>query len=231
MDRLARGEHRLQLPPQDKNRLLEEVKSIISGKPRAVLKLVLTRGLGGRGYRPPADAQTTRILSLHEWPEYPSNWYSEGIALRVCNTRIGRSRSLAGLKHLNRLEQVLARQEWNDPAIPEGLMLDDENRVIEGTQSNLFLVRGRTLLTPNLSNSGVVGIVRELVLEVAEELGIETVITDISLADVTGADALYITNSLLGICPVASLAEHRFNIQKIPAKLVNRVHEVCFGFS
>lgn len=231
MARLARGEERLKLPPQDKKRLLEEASSLLSVKGRGVIKLVVTRGQGGRGYRPSTAPQTTRVVSLHEWPDYPAIWYRKGIALRICRTRIGQSKSLAGLKHLNRLEQVLARQEWDDPAIPEGLMLDENSHVVEGTQSNLFLVKGGVLFTPDLANSGVAGIVRELVLEIAEELGIESVISDLSLADVAGADALFITNSLLGICPVSTLEEHDYDIQKIPAKLINRVHGRCFGSS
>lgn len=231
MARLARGEQRLNLPRQNKNRLLQEAASLVSPKGRAVVKVILTRGQGGRGYRPSRTPQTTRILSLHAWPDYPPAWYQKGITLRVCDTRIGRSISLAGLKHLNRLEQVLARHEWDDPEVPEGLMLDENNHVIEGTQSNLFFIKNGGLFTPNLENSGVAGIVRELVLEVAEELGIGCTITDVSLADLIKAEALFITNSLLGICPVASLEKLEFDIEKIPGRLTDLVHKHCFGSS
>lgn len=231
MVRLARGEQRLKLPAQDKNKVLEEASSLISGQGRAVIKLVVTRGQGGRGYRPSSAPETSRILSLHPWPDCPSSWYEKGIALRVCRTRIGHSKILAGLKHLNRLEQVLARQEWDDPRIPEGLMLDENGHVVEGTQSNLFFLKDGLLFTPSLANAGVAGIVRELVLEIAKELGIDCRVTTVRLADVSSADALFITNSLLGICPVSSLAGKPFDIQLIPTLLTSSVHRHCFGSS
>lgn len=229
MARLDRGLRRLKFPPQDKERLWTETCSLLSPNAKAVIKLLVTRGQGGRGYRPPTDQQTTRIISLHPWPDIPLDWNREGIELRLCHSRLGRNRALAGLKHLNRLEQVQARQEWDDPGIPEGLMLDEHDHVIEGTQSNLFLVKAGVLLTPDLTHSGVAGVVRELVLEEATELGIQTVVSDLDLAAVTAADALFITNSLWGICPVARFVGHRFEPKQIPAELTRRVHAQCLG--
>ncbi len=229
MARLIRGEQRLGFSEQNKNDLYDEVCHLAQGTARAVVKLILTRGAGGRGYRPPASAKTTRIISLHEWPDYPPRWYTTGITLRVCRTRIGRSVVLAGLKHLNRLEQVLARHEWDDPEIPEGLMLDENDHVVEATQANLFLIKSGVLYTPSLENSGVAGIVRELVLEIATDLGIETVKTELELSDIKQGEALFITNSLLGICPVAALQEQTYDILQIPTTLTDRIQQRCFG--
>jgi len=186
-------------------------------------------GRGGRGYRPPVYPQVSRIISLHPWPRYPLQWFSNGIRLRVCSTRLGRNPQLAGIKHLNRLEQVLARQEWDDPNIPEGLMLDEENHVIEGTQSNLFVLKGRRLITPDLSSCGVAGVVRDLVLEVAAELKLTTQVARVTLGELQRAEVLFITNSLLGVCPVAALENRRYDVRKIPDTLVQRVRHLALG--
>ncbi|MEN8166350.1 MAG: aminodeoxychorismate lyase [Pseudomonadota bacterium] len=229
MARLRLGEQRLGLPPEDKERLLREILSLLEDGQRGVIKIVLTRGQGGRGYRPPEQPRTSRIISLHDWPDYPAEWFSKGISLRICATRLGRNERLAGIKHLNRLEQVLARSEWQDDKIPEGLMLDERDCVIEATQSNLFLLRYGRLLTPDLSKCGVAGVVRELVLELAKDLGMQTVVSEITLDQVKSADALFLTSSLLGICPVAELEECRFNIQKIPSALSARIRGLVMG--
>lgn len=229
MARLAWGERRLGFPTQDKNRLLQEANSLLFDSPRSVLKIILTRGSGGRGYRPPATPQINRFLSLHDWPNYPSHWFTDGIKLRICNTRLGRNERLAGIKHLNRLEQVLARQEWDDPDIPEGLMLDEQGRVIEATQSNLFLLRGGVLNTPDLSKSGVAGVVRELVIEVAQEMGMKCVISTVSIEDLKSADAFFLTSSLLAICPVARLDDCLYDLRAIPQALRERVSSLALG--
>ncbi|MCU7931346.1 MAG: aminodeoxychorismate lyase [Candidatus Thiodiazotropha sp. (ex Codakia rugifera)] len=226
MARLSRGEQVLGFPPSDKQLLKQEALSLCACHERAVLKIILTRGSGGRGYRPPLSTDPRRILTLHPWPEYPHEWFAKGIRLGICHTRVSLNRQLAGLKHLNRLEQVLARSEWQDPAIAESLMLDDRERVISGTQSNLFMIQGETILTPDLSQAGISGVVRELVIEQAEQLALPVQITDLVLDDFQQADALFVTNSLMGICPVAILDQRRFNIEKIPQRLHQTVAEI-----
>jgi 4-amino-4-deoxychorismate lyase len=126
---------------------------------------------------------------------------------------------LAGIKHLNRLEQVLARQEWQDPAIAEGLMSDGQGRVISATQGNLFLVNDGRLYTPDLSQAGINGIVRDIVIQSAVALGIPMQITELSLQQVRDADALFVTNCLLGLCPVAELEGVIYEPAAIPASL------------
>jgi 4-amino-4-deoxychorismate lyase len=229
MARLEAGERRLGLPPENKARLRREVLAEAGAESPAVVKVMLTRGAGGRGYRPPVYPQVSRVVGLHPWPRYPVQWFSNGIRLRVCSTRLGRNPQLAGIKHLNRLEQVLARREWDDPNIPEGLMLDEDNHVIEGTQSNLFLLKGRRLITPDLSNCGVAGVVRELVLEIAAELKLTTQITRVKLGELQRADVLFITNSLLGICPVSALENRRYDVRKMPDTLMQRVRHLALG--
>ncbi|MCU7904990.1 MAG: aminodeoxychorismate lyase [Candidatus Thiodiazotropha sp. (ex Epidulcina cf. delphinae)] len=225
MARLQAGEQVLGFPVSDKQRLREEAHALCAACERGVLKIILTRGSGGRGYRPPAVARPRRILSLHPWPDYPGIWYKQGIRLRICETRISCNQRLAGLKHLNRLEQILARNEWRDQSIAEGLMLDENGKVISGTQSNLFIVRGDALLTPDLSRAGVAGVVRELVLERARQFGIPARITALDSAALKRADALFITNSVMGLCPVAVLDDQRYAVDRVPAALRQSVQD------
>ena len=229
MARLSLGEARLGIPSHNGAKLLAESLKLAQGKQRAVLKIIITRGAGGRGYRPAVATKPTRILNIGPWPDRPREWYLSGIGLRICKTQVGRNKRLAGIKHLNRLEQVLARQEWDDPNIPEGLMLDEYRHVIEGTQSNLFLLQGETLLTPKLTHAGVAGVVRDLVLDIARELGLETLEADIPVSQITEADALFLTNSLLGLCPVAHVEGRYFDIGCIPSTLREMVQARCLG--
>jgi 4-amino-4-deoxychorismate lyase len=229
MARLGAGEARLGLPPMEREILLRETLSLASGARREVVKIILTRGVGGRGYRPPAQPAVSRIISRHDWPDYPQRWFNDGIRLRTCNTRLGCSPQLAGIKHLNRLEQVLARREWDDDEIAEGLMLDTQGRVIEGIQSNLFLVKDGALMTPVLSQCGVAGVVRELVVEESAKLGITCRVRSLSLDDLASADALFMTNSLLGICPVSEWDGVRCDPTQIPPALRERIQRLALG--
>ncbi|MEK7261447.1 MAG: aminodeoxychorismate lyase, partial [Pseudomonadota bacterium] len=112
--RLLAGAVRLDMPPPETALLRAETDRLCRGVERGVLKIIFTRGISGRGYRPDASASTTRALSLSPWPDYPPSWSGEGVVVRLCQTRLASQPRLAGLKHLNRLEQVLARAEWDD---------------------------------------------------------------------------------------------------------------------
>ncbi len=220
MQRLMQGCRRLALPEPDPGLLKEEAQRVSAGHERAVLKIIVTRGGNGRGYRAGKKAGVTRIVARYDWPEYPAEFLLRGIRLRVCNTRLGNNPALAGIKHLNRLEQVLARSEWHDPRIAEGLMLDQNDYVIEGTQSNLFVVKQGCLLTPELSRCGIKGVMREWIQEQGMALGIECSETDLTLQDVMEADELFMCNSLMGIWPVRSIGEADFAIGPVTRRLL-----------
>jgi 4-amino-4-deoxychorismate lyase len=117
---------------------------------------------------------------------------------------------LAGIKHLNRLDQVLARNEWQADGIAEGLMLDPTQRIIEGTMSNLFVVKAGCLFTPDLSQAGIAGIMREIVMDVAAEAGVPCTVTSMTLAELARADELFLCNSIIGIWPVQHLVDTVF---------------------
>ncbi|UCC55759.1 MAG: aminodeoxychorismate lyase [Gammaproteobacteria bacterium] len=226
LQRLAEGCRRLGLPLPDASRLRDEAAALLTGNDACVLKIIMTRGAGGRGYRPPGKAQPTRILQLHPWPELPQECADSGVRVCLCTMRLGSNPQLAGIKHLNRLEQVLARQEWDDPDIREGLMLDGGGCVIEGTMSNLFVVSGENLLTPNLGRCGVAGIMRTVMMELASSLGIAVSVCKLQPVDVEQADEVFLTNSLIGVWPVIGLGERAWSVGRVTRQLQERLSKL-----
>ena len=208
--RLQSGCERLGIESVDETQLMGECRSLMRPSQQAVIKVIITRGSGGRGYRLPEQIRPTRIVQLHEWPGYPASCTERGIKTRICRTRLGHNASLAGIKHLNRLEQVLARQEWNDPNIMEGLMLDSGGDLVEGTMSNLFMVKDGVLMTPDLQFCGVAGIMRARVLEMAAASSIEARVQRLDQSALLQADEVFVCNSLMGIWPVIGIDEHTF---------------------
>jgi len=186
---------------------------------KAVLKVIVTRGSGGRGYRVPDKPAATRIVQLHNWPVFSPSCAEHGVAVRVCETRLGHNKALAGIKHLNRLEQVLARREWSDPDIMEGLLLDADGHLVEGTMSNLFLVKEGTLLTPDLQRCGVAGVMRTRVLELADRLSFAADIRQLEMQHLLAADEVFICNSLIGIWPVIAVDARGYKKGTVTARL------------
>lgn len=225
LERLAEGCRRLGMDMPDAALLDAEAKQLCRGVAQGVLKVLLTRGAGGRGYWPLPGVQSRRILSLHPWPDYPKTHWTSGIQLRWCDTPLGLNPQLAGIKHCNRLEQVLARSEWDDGDIAEGLMCDVRGQVIAGTMTNVFIVKAGKLYTPKLDQCGVAGIARAQVFAVSENLGLSCEQRDVSREQVMQADALFLSNALIGIWPVARLADKRFSSNDWPHEMMAQVME------
>ena len=204
MRRLAHGAGRLGISAPDVHLFRQDAEQVCHGVARAVLKIVLTRGSTGRGYAPDPNVSPTRTVSLSPWPDYPAEHRAHGVTVQFCRTMISRNRATAGIKHLNRLEQVLARAELVQ-GCAEGLMSDESGNVIEGIMTNLFIVKGDRLLTPDLAHGGVEGVMRELILERAAALAIEARITGLKASDILQADEVFLTNSLIGLWPVRQL--------------------------
>lgn len=205
LSRLETGCERLGFaaPPR---RLLEfELDEILPADGRWLVKLIVTRGPGARGYAPPVSPSPTRIVGLMPWPDRPIAHYTHGIGLVTLTFRLATNPALAGLKHLNRLEQVLARTELAKHDAEEGLLLDNRDFVIGGTSSNLFFVTGTTLTTPNLDRCGVAGIMRALVLDHADLAHLDVSIRDVKLSELEAADEIFVTNAVIGIWPVRRL--------------------------
>lgn len=190
--------------------LLADIERLCDGQDEGTIKIIVTRGEGARGYAVPALAQPNRIVSLADLPSYPEKNFSEGVSLHLCRLRLAPQPRLAGIKHLNRLENVLARMEWRDPAISDGLLLDQAGNVVECTMSNIFMRHGDRLTTPALEQCGVSGVTRERLLEAAPQLGYACAVTTVDLDTLLSADELVICNSLIGVWQVRQLDEHRW---------------------
>lgn len=203
-ERLLASCARLGIAGVDTAGLATDIAAMTPGVTLGVLKIIVTRGVGGRGYRPPMSDVThpTRIVQVHPYPEYDVRNWTDGIALRTCTQRLPSHATLAGMKHLNRLDQVLARAEWSDPAIAEGLMLDYNDHVIAGTMSNVFFVIAGVLHTPDLAQSGIAGITRQRILAHAAHRGLVARIGHYTLDDLLAADELFVCNSVVGVWPV-----------------------------
>jgi 4-amino-4-deoxychorismate lyase len=216
--RLADGCARLKIPV-DLPIVRAQVLAFSQQLGEGVAKLILTRGDGQRGYALPNPAQPRLILQAATKPVYPSAHAEQGVRLFACTTRLAEQPLLAGLKHLNRLEQVLARSEWQDAEHAEGLMLDSRGRVIEGVYSNLLLVSAGVLITADLSRCGVSGVMRAELLAQAAAQGIECQVRDISYAELLAADEVMLCNSLYGVWPVRALLAHDWPVGPLTRKL------------
>lgn len=224
LDRLALGAVRLGLPPPSPTQLEREATALCSGIARGTLKIILTRGPSQRGYRSPPNPQPTRILILTEASSAADDSIHErGARVRICESRLGINPQLAGIKHLNRLEQVLARSEWSDPAIDEGLMRDIEGALVCGTMTNLFLMDGDGLLTPPTDRNGVAGTARARLVAEARRAGLPVEERRLTLSDLIRAPAALLTNSLVGIWPIRSVEDHLFDRSMLPWSLLERV--------
>jgi 4-amino-4-deoxychorismate lyase len=212
MERLLQGCSRLGIPIPDLQCLAAECQQLCGDGGDAVLKIIISRGSGGRGYRAPARPLPRRILLRYPWPEQPD--WQQGVRLIHCQTPLGCNPVLAGIKHLNRIEQVLARNEWQDEAVYEGLMCDPDGYLVEGTMSNVFALKDGVLHTPDLSRCGVHGVMRRQVLALAEQHGMPCRHGRITPSELAGMDEVFITNSLIGIAPVNAIADTVFSINQ-----------------
>lgn len=206
LQRLAQGCGRLRLPAPDVATLWREARSATQGMADAVLRITLTRGVGARGYAMPAAPHVTRIVAAFAMPHVPMAAYRDGVRLHLCETRLAEQPLLAGIKHLNRLEQVLARAEWSDPAIAEGLLRDPHGNVVSATAANLFAVVDGVPVTPRVDHCGVAGVLRAELLDVLP--GVQ--VRDLPLAECLAAGELFLSSSVRGILPVQAVGDTVF---------------------
>ena len=184
--------------------LLAEIGQVAEAG-QGVVKVMLTRGAGARGYALPPGHAPTRVVLSAPLPAYAQAGAPDAVTVRWCTLRLARQPRLAGIKHLNRLENVLARAEWDDPAIFEGLLCDDLGAVIGGVMSNLLIMKNGELFTPDLAECGVAGVARTRLLDAASRLGIPTRIGRLSPAAILAADEVMICNSVIGLRRVGRL--------------------------
>lgn len=189
---------------------LNDVLQSLTGS-QAIIKIIITRGSGGRGYFADHNAKPSRIISTHPIPNYPKSFSEQGISVRYCQHPLSENKILSGIKHLNRLDQVLARNEWSDPNIAEGIMLDQHGFIIEGTMTNIFIVKSGRLITPSLTRSGVLGVMRAQVINLASNLGFTTKEEQVKKEDFDAADEAFVCNSINGIWPVTYNVNTKIN--------------------
>lgn len=192
--RLSLGATRLGIALPGEGAVREAAASLFADGGDGVLKLLLARGAGGRGYAPDPDAAPEWIVSRHPLPAPPAG----PLVLHWCATRLARQPLLAGLKHCNRLEQVLARAECDRAGADEGLLRDGEGRVVAGVAANLFVLRDGAWLTPPVDDCGVAGTCRGALIEPLRAREAR-----LSVAEVESADAVFLCNAVRGILPVA----------------------------
>lgn len=202
LQRLLKGCERLSIQFQDIDLLKQEVNAYIKDVAKAVLKIQITRGEGGRGYQANQTIMPTRVVSLLDFPEYPEAFITQGVTLRLAKTRYSHNIMLAGIKHMNRLEQVLASNESHDESIAESIMLDVEGNVVEGTKSNVFICKDEIIITPELNACGIEGVIRDKVINFLKQQNIETEVRKLSLSELESADEVFLTNSILGVWSV-----------------------------
>jgi 4-amino-4-deoxychorismate lyase len=220
MQRLTRGLQQLHLVDSQivldslLNKVREDVEKALASnilRGPAVLKLIITRGQGGRGYLAPNRPKYNRIVSLIPLPLQRAKLSCSGITARLCRQQLGSNPALAGHKHLNRLEQVLARNEWQDEDIHEGLMTNLDGDLVAGVMSNLFIEQDGILLTSPVARCGIAGVMRQQLMDVANSSNIALRQQRLVIADLNDADSVWLTNSLNGIWPVKYLldVDHR----------------------
>ena len=182
----------------EKDDLISDIQTVFNDGKDAVAKIIVTRGESSRGYAVPSDIQANRIVIKSAMPIYPLSNQTQGVKLHLCELKLGLQAKSAGVKHLNRLENVLARLEWNDASIADGMILDINENVIECTMSNIFARYGNALITPSLNQCGVAGIARARIIENAKDFNLDVKIEDLKLDKLMQADEIIICNSLFG---------------------------------
>lgn len=216
MAKLAADAKRLAIPCATQAVWARDLAVLLKETPaECVIKLVLTRGPLLRGYAPVGELVPTRIVIASPWPEQIEAVAARGARLKLCRLRLAEQPLLAGIKHLNRLENVLAAMECADPAIDEGLLLDASGRVVGGTRSNVFIYRHGALFTPRLHRCGVAGLTRDRLMQAASDLKLPVHEADITLEQLLEAEEVMLTNSLIRVWPVAQLGERRWGTPRV----------------
>lgn len=212
LQRLVQSCQRLAFQWQASDALVAKLGMFAREYPNHCIKLIVSRGLGGRGYAAPtADKlQPTEIISVSELPSHYRDWQQKGIALALSDIKLGRQPILAGIKHLNRLEQVLIKSQPLSNDEQDFLVLDSLDNIIETSMANVFFVNNETIYTPALNYAGVSGVTRELIIEALLALGYNVIVRPTSLDFACQAEHVFMTNSLFGVVDVNRIAAQSY---------------------
>lgn len=227
IERLQLGCLRLGIEPPDPQNISVGLQSALDAcstdTAYATAKLLVTAGSGKRGYRRTQKAGPWVHVGIFDAKPLPDALYRSGVHVRRCATRLARQPQLAGIKSLNRLEQVLARAEWNDDAIFEGLMLDTDGQLICGTMSNVFLIRQSAIITPAITHSGIAGIMRGHIIATLQAAQQDTDIRDVQGAELRDADEVFLANSQFGVLPVQRCGSHAWPVGPVTVNVMRLV--------
>jgi len=211
IERLIYSCQKLNITLPDVDKISTELTDVAQRFEHSVAKVIITSGQGGRGYSRQGCSSSTVIITFHPFPNNYNVWQKQGINLGVSDFHLGLNPSLAGLKHLNRLEQVLIRRELDQKQADDILVTDINGHIVETSCANLFWLQGNKLYTPDLSNSGVAGLIRQELLNKLPNIQI----VKAGLGDIVNAEAMIICNSIMGIVPVRQYQSRKFDINKI----------------
>ncbi|MGR5232496.1 aminodeoxychorismate lyase [Vibrio rotiferianus] len=213
----------LQIPFPDWNTVFDWARLAVLEGESAGIKIHISRGAGGRGYSPSGIDCPVVTISNFGYPSHYALWQENGVQLGVCETRLGIQPLLAGHKHNNRIEQVLAKAEIDGSEFADAVTLNVQNHVIETTMANLFWVNDKRIYTPDLSLSGVAGVMRRKVLEFFQAEGYPVQVAEFTLTDLLKAEEVWMCNSLLGVVPVSGISTPDNKIEFPIGKLTRRL--------
>lgn len=225
LQRLAKGCERLQIAMPDEDSLLQELQSALqsSAAPTVycVAKIIVTAGQGLRGYGRGFSATPAVFIGIFPAAPPPVEFYRDGIDTMLCKTRLATKSVTAGLKTLNRLEQVLARSELIGNGAFEGLTLDADDNVICGTMSNVFFVSDNQIITPSLDCCGVEGVMRRHIIATLPDNGLEVDVRSLRSAELEGVDEVFVSNSQFGVMAVKSCGNLKWPVGKVTQKVMS----------
>ena len=223
MARLGKGLAALAFP-DDVLKALEDDFAQLVYPEQGVMKVTVSRGTGLRGYALPKPQKPNRIISFSELPDFTAQ-SEQGVRIRSCQHRLALQPALAQIKHLNRLDQVMARAEWDDPAIAEGVVCDIDGYIVEGTMSNLFWVRDGVLYTPEIKGCGVRGVMRDYLISLIQQAGLAFQAGRYRPAELEAASEVFICNSVIGVWPVVMLDQWQYSVGPMTRDLQCRLHK------
>ena len=213
--RLQGACEKLLIPFKDWDTLADEMAQRAKGHSSGVLKVIISRGSGGRGYSGANCQHPVRILSVSAYPSHYERWRQDGITLELSPIRLGRNPALAGIKHLNRLEQVLIRAHLDQSDADEALVLDSEGFITECCAANLFWRQGSDVFTPKLDQAGVNGIMRQFCLQQLAHSGFRVVEVNAAENALITAEEVVVCNALMPVVPVRACGQHRWSSREL----------------
>ncbi|MCK8045535.1 aminodeoxychorismate lyase [Shewanella sp. 1CM18E] len=239
LERLIQGAFRLGFNWLPSAELKQQLTHLAQANPDSCIKLLLTRGAGGRGYGIDlvrhnlaftgdevviASSKAglpivNEIVSVHALPAQYATWQQEGISLALSDIKLGRQSKLAGIKHCNRLEQVLIKSAAVPKHAQDWLVIDSDDNIIESSMANIFFVVEQVIMTPRISFAGVAGMMREQVLYQLLEMGYKVEICDFHYSMLAKAQHAFITNSLFGLIDVVAIDDKQFSRTSLTSKV------------